>query len=196
MTSSHTRFEALYGERFDVHRECRAKVARFKVFAFVHLSLPSSWAWASMSTSPEEIEKQLATALECEASGSLNGIADLLALASPTTKPPQLQHKAIYALYRTYTLVFTTKKLDALRTDPSAPTQAVRQWLLQRLDHFLALLTQQLYNPEPSISVRPTTLSPQGSHPILSPPPCKCHFPCCASALLHSLVVMETRKST
>jgi len=107
-----------------------------------------------MGTSPEEIEKQLATALET--SGSLNGIADLLTLASPVTKPPQLQHKAIYALYRSYTLVFTTKRLDALRTDPSPPAQAVRQWLLQKLEQFLSLLTQQLYNPEPSINVVPS----------------------------------------
>jgi hypothetical protein len=111
-----------------------------------------------MGTSPEEIEKQLATALE--ASGSLNGIVDLLALASPVTKPPQLQHKAIYALYRIYTLVFTTKRLDVLRTDSSPPAQAVRQWLLQKLEQFLALLTQQLHSPQPSISVRSITLFP------------------------------------
>jgi hypothetical protein len=115
-----------------------------------------------MRTSPEEIEKQLATSLET--SGSLNGIADLLALASPGTKPPELQHKAIYALYRTYTLLSATKRLDALRSDPSPPAQAVRQWLLQKLEQFLSLLTQQLYNPEPSISVSSTTLSSQYSY--------------------------------
>ncbi len=111
----------------------------------------------SMRTSPEEIEKQLVTALET--SGSLNGIADLLALASPApvpdpvAKPPQLQHKAIYALYRVFTLLLTTKKLDALRSDPSPPVQAVRQWLLQKFEQFLSLLTEQLYNAELSISV-------------------------------------------
>ena len=78
--------------------------------------------------SPEEIEKQLATALET--SGSLNGIADLLVLASPVTKPPELQHKAIHTLYRTYTLLTITKRLDDHRSDPSPPAQAVRQWLL------------------------------------------------------------------
>jgi len=119
---------------------------------------------ASMGTSPEEIEKQLASALE--ASGSLNGIADLLALVSPAIKPPQLQHKAIYALYRTYTLVFTTRRLDVLRTDPSPPTQAVRQWLLQKLEQFLSLLTQQFRSPEPSISVSSITWSPESSHPF------------------------------
>lgn len=105
-----------------------------------------------MRTSAEEIEKQLVTALET--SGSLNGIADLLALAKPVAKPPQLQHKAIYALYRVFTRLFTTKKLDALRSDPSPPAQAVRQWLLQKFDQFLELLTEQLYNSELSISVR------------------------------------------
>ena len=148
---------------------------------------------ASMGTSPEEIEQHLATALE--ANGSLNGIADLLALASPATKPPQLQYKAIYALYRTYTLVFTTKRLDALRADPSPPAQAVRQWLLQKLEQFLSLLTQQLYTPEPSINVSSITLSPESSHPFLSPLLCKCHFPYCASALPHSPTVMEIPKS-
>jgi len=147
-----------------------------------------------MGTPPEEIEKQLATALEAD--GSLNGIADLLALASPDTKPPQLQHKAIYALYRTYTLVLTTKRLDALRSDPSPPAQAVRRWLLQKLEQFLSLLTQQLYNPEPSISVSSVTLSFQGSYPLSSPPLCKCHFPYFASALPHSPAVMVTRKYT
>ena len=147
-----------------------------------------------MRLSPEEIEKQLATALET--SGSLNGIADLLALASPVTKPPELQHKAIYALYRTCTLLITTKRLDDLRSDPSPPAQAVRQWLLQKVEQFLSLLTQQLCNPEPSISVSSATLSFQYSYPLCSPPPSECHFPYFVSALPHSSAVMAIRKST
>lgn len=145
-----------------------------------------------MGTSPEEIEKSLATALE--ANGSLNGIADLLVLVSPGTTPPQLQHKAIYALYRIYTLVFATKRLDALRTDPSPPAQAVRQWLLQKLEQFLSLLVQQLHSPQPSINVSCSTLSPEGSHPFLSLLLSKYYFPCCASALPHSPTAMEIRK--
>jgi U3 small nucleolar RNA-associated protein 19 len=147
-----------------------------------------------MGTSPEEIEKRLAIALEVN--GSLNGIADLLALASPGNTRPQLQHKAIYALYRTYALIFTTMRLDALRIYPSPPAQAVRQWLLQKLEQFLSLLTQQLYSPEPSISVRSTALSPGSSYPLLSPPLYKYHFPYYASALPRSPAATVTREST
>lgn len=174
----------------------RGSTCRLCLFLFSALFAANKnyWIRASMGTSLEEIEKQLATALE--ANGSLNGIADLLALASPVTKQPQLQHKAIYALYRTYTLVFSTERLDALRTDPSPPAQAVRQWLLQKLEQFLSLLTRQLYNPEPSIGVRPIALSPEGSYTLFSLPPCKCHFPYCVNAPPHSPAVMATRKST
>jgi hypothetical protein len=165
---SQTRFEALYGERLDVHREGgEVQLVCVVLFVVVDDYKQIDWIGASMRTPSEEIEKiekQLATALE--ASGSLNGIADLLAVASPVAKPPQLQHKAIYALYRTYTLLFNTNKLDALRADPFEPAQAVRQWLLQKLEQFLSLLVQQLYNPEPSISVRNITLSPEGSYPF------------------------------
>ena len=135
---------------------------------FVYALCSRAIVRASMRTSPEEIEKELVTALET--SGSLNGIADLLALASPVpvAKLPQLQHKAIYALYRVFTLLLTTKRLDALLSDPSPPAQAVRQWLLQKFEQFLSLLTHQLYNPELSISVSFSTLSPQGSYPFFS----------------------------
>lgn len=200
VTTSHTRFEALYSERLYMHRgyewPARPRVAGFKLIWCLFCACTSSRARVRMRTSPEEIEKQLATALET--SGSLNGIADLLALASPVTKPPELQHKAIYALYRTYTLLLTTtKRLDDLRSDPSPPAQAVRQWLLQKLEQFLSLLTQQqLYNPEPSISVSSTILSSQYSYPLSSPPLSKFYSPYFVSALPHSPAVMATRKST
>ena len=98
----------------------------------------------------ERLEQDLKDAIE--ASSSLNSLADLLKAAKKNRKQPQILHKAIYALYRVFSLL-TSASYYHSRTRPSEKDLVVRKWLVERLDQYLDLLDSVSENQEPTISV-------------------------------------------
>ncbi|KIM21765.1 hypothetical protein M408DRAFT_300994 [Serendipita vermifera MAFF 305830] len=103
----------------------------------------------------ESLEQELQTAIETSA--SLNSLADLLKVAKKNKKQPLMLHKAIYALYRVFSLLISANYYHS----PSRPSEKeliVRRWLVERLDQYLELLASFSEHPEPAISQASTQI--------------------------------------
>lgn len=99
----------------------------------------------------EKLEQDLKTAIET--SSSLNSLADLLKEAKKHKKQPQILHKAIYALYRIFSLLVSGNYYHS-QSKPSEKELVVRRWLVERLDQYLDFISSLSEHNEPTISVR------------------------------------------
>jgi U3 small nucleolar RNA-associated protein 19 len=97
-----------------------------------------------------KLEEDLTAAIQD--GSSLNALADLVAEAKKSTNQPQRLHKALYALYRVFSLLISEDRLLSPRL-PSEQDVVVRTWLLQRLDQYLNFLSTLFESSEPLISV-------------------------------------------
>ena len=97
-----------------------------------------------------KLEEDLTTAIQD--GSSLNALAALLTAAKRSIDHPQRLHKALYALYRVFSLLIAEQRFHSAR--PSEQEMVVRKWLLQRLDQFLDFLPTLFESSEPLISVR------------------------------------------
>ena len=102
-----------------------------------------------------ELEKLISEALSGNA--SLNPLADLLQIAS-SAEDDAATVKAIFALYRSFTLIFQKGILNRLDkgVDEGAKSgrKAVRTWVTARLDAFTELLCELLQDEDKTIRVR------------------------------------------
>jgi U3 small nucleolar RNA-associated protein 19 len=98
----------------------------------------------------ESLEGDLKHAIEN--SSSLNALADLLKEATKNKMQPRLRHKAIYALYRVFSLLISTNWYHS-SSRPSQKNQVIRKWLVERLDQYLELLSSLLEHTELTIAV-------------------------------------------
>jgi U3 small nucleolar RNA-associated protein 19 len=97
-----------------------------------------------------KLEEELTKAIKD--GDSLNALADLLAEAKRSTDQPQKLHKAIYSLYRIFSLLIANEWFHP-STHPDEGALVVRKWLLQRLDQYLDFLPTVFEHSEPLISV-------------------------------------------
>ncbi|KAL5522419.1 hypothetical protein ACEPAG_8435 [Sanghuangporus baumii] len=96
-----------------------------------------------------DLEKSVAAALE--SNSSLNPLADLLHIAS-STHDADVTLKAVFALYRLFTLIVNNGILD-FSDDEDTGRRTVRSWVLARLDAFTDLLCRFLQNEEKTLRV-------------------------------------------
>ncbi|KAG8821763.1 hypothetical protein FRC17_009739 [Serendipita sp. 399] len=87
----------------------------------------------------------------------LNELADLLKIAEKETEKPEALHKAIYAAYRTFSLLISNGWLHSSGSR-SENVVVVRQWLFTRLDQFFNLLGDAFQHPEPLITEAATQI--------------------------------------
>ncbi|KAG8772610.1 hypothetical protein FRC15_002621 [Serendipita sp. 397] len=88
---------------------------------------------------------------------SLNGLSDLLKIAEKEMGRPQLLHKCLYAIYRTFSLLISNGWFNS--SGPrSQNTILVRQWLFKRLDQFFDLLGELFQHAEPLIKEAATQI--------------------------------------
>lgn len=98
----------------------------------------------------EKLEEDLKLAIEN--SSSLNALADLLKEATKNKTRPQVLHKAIYALYRVFSLLISGNWYHS-SSRQSQKNLVIRKWLVERLDQYLELLSSLLEHAELTISV-------------------------------------------
>jgi len=103
----------------------------------------------------ERLEEDLKYAIE--SSSSLNSLADLLKEATKNKKRPHVLHKAIYALYRVFSLLILGNLYHS-SSRPGEKELVIRKWLVERLDQYLDLLASLSDHSEPTISVCSTPL--------------------------------------
>lgn len=108
----------------------------------------------SSSPSVESIATLEATLTDAISEGtSLNPLADLLAIATDTGCEPDVTLKAIFALYRLFTLIIK-KGLMRTGSDEEA-VKAVRAWVNGRFTAFTDFLCGLLSDREQILRVRP-----------------------------------------
>ena len=98
----------------------------------------------------ESLERDLRLAIKN--SSSLNALADLLKEATKNSKRPHLLHKAIYGLYRVFSLLISGSWFHST-SRPNEKQRVIRKWLVERLDQYLDLLASLVGHEEPTISV-------------------------------------------
>ncbi|KAJ8589171.1 CBF-domain-containing protein [Rhizopogon salebrosus TDB-379] len=98
---------------------------------------------AVQTTSIKFLEVQLTSAVADN--GSLNPLADLLALAHSTSDAREMS-KAIYSTYRVFVLIISRGMLVYGGHDA---TKLVRKWIWEKLDSFVDLLVGLLQDDEP-----------------------------------------------
>jgi U3 small nucleolar RNA-associated protein 19 len=94
------------------------------------------------------LEAQLTRAVQD--GGSLNSLADLLALAQANPAPVQRTSKSIYALYRVFVTIISSGKL-ASGGDEDA--KAARAWIWARFDAFADILCGLLQDTDKGLRV-------------------------------------------
>jgi len=99
-------------------------------------------------TSIKSLEAQLTSAVADN--GSLNPLADLLALAHSTSDAREIS-KTIYSIYRVFVLIISRGMLVHGGDDAA---KLVRKWIWEKLDSFVKLLVGLLQDDEPSLRVR------------------------------------------
>jgi hypothetical protein len=109
---------------------------------------------AVQTTSIKSLEVQLTSAVADN--GSLNPLADLLALAHSTSDAREMS-KAIYSTYRVFVLIISRGMLVYGGDDA---TKLVRKWIWEKLDSFVDLLVGLLQDDEPVLRVRIILLIP------------------------------------
>ncbi|CAG7849953.1 Uncharacterized protein C1604.06c [Serendipita indica DSM 11827] len=103
---------------------------------------------AERTNNIQEIENSLQAAVS--QGSSLNRLSDLLEIAEKNGEDPKVLHKALYALYRTFSLLISKNWFHSPQA-PSEKAQIVRQWLFKRLDQYLGILFALLDHSEPLI---------------------------------------------
>lgn len=103
-----------------------------------------------------DLEKRITEALSSNA--SLNPIVDLLNTVS-TASDAEVTLKAMFALYRVFTLVIQKGILSSV-PDEDADRKAVRLWTSSKLDAFTSVLCDLLSSSEKTLRVGVSDYSP------------------------------------
>ncbi|PVF93474.1 CBF-domain-containing protein [Serendipita vermifera] len=95
-----------------------------------------------------ELEEKLKNAIDQR--GSLNALTDLLGELKNNTGHAQNLHKALYALYRTFSLLIYEDYFHS-SVKPSEEALVVRKWVLQKFDQYLEICVALADRQEPPI---------------------------------------------
>lgn len=144
-----------------------------------------------------KLEEDLKRAIED--GSSLNALADLLAEAKKSVDQPHAErlHKAIYALYRVFSLLISDERFHSSSRRTSEEDLIVRKWLMQRLDQYLNFLSTLFVHPEPLISVRASIFTQYYfTYDTFRNPPPKSPSLCSSSFRPHSQPLQVTLRYT
>ena len=99
-----------------------------------------------------DLEKQISTAIQNKT--SLNPLADLVQLL-PTLPHAEHVHKAIWALYRTFTLAINAGFMDKKEgeSEENDEGKVVRMWLGERLGEYQTFLAGLMKDDELTLKV-------------------------------------------